>query len=243
MKSREPNILIWDLETDGMNSFKPDLSCIVNFGYKWLGEKKTHCLRIDSYPSWFKRTRNWPLDDSGILRDALKIMERADLLVAHFGDKFDRRFLNSRCAMKGFPPPPPTKQRDTWRIAKTAFNFSSNRLGALASYLGVPQQKYQKNRDEFPGWWLRVLAGDWTAVIEMSEYCKQDVRTLEQVYLIERVYDNPHPRMVMDRARCALCGGDIRYRGLVYAGQHAYRQFYCKMCHKWGRETKKVIWS
>jgi hypothetical protein len=234
-----PKILIWDLETDGMNSFYADLGSIVNFGYKWLGEAETHVLKISDYKDWFKKTRPFPLNDKPLLKDALKIMEEADLLVAHYGDKFDRRFFNGRCTIHGLMPPPPTKQRDTWRIARTHFKFSSNRLGNVAQVLGVAEQKHQKGRDEWPGWWLRVLAGDAKAVEEMAEYCAQDVKTTEQVYLRIRQFDTTHPRLILNRDSCALCGGQIIYRGHAYVGIYKYPRFQCTSCGKWGRSPKR----
>ena len=83
------------------------------------------------------------------------------------------------------------------------------------------------------------MAGDEAAIDEMAKYCAQDVRTTEQVYLRLRPYDNPHPRMVMDRALCGLCGGPIQYRGVAYVGVHTYRKYVCMKCGKWGRETKQ----
>lgn len=237
--TNKPKILLWDLETDGMNSFYADLGSIVNFGWKWLGEKETHVLKICDYKDWFDPERTFPLNDKPLIEAALKIMEEADLCVAHYGDKFDRRFFQGRCAIHGLTPPPPTKQRDTWRIAKTHFKFSSNRLGHLAEVLGLQQKKASKGRDEFPGWWLRVLAGSKRAVYEMSEYCAQDVRTVEQVYLRVRPYDQPHPRVVLDRSRCGVCGGKVEYRGLAHVGENVYRRFRCVKCKKWGRETSR----
>ena len=234
----KPKILIWDLETNGVNALHADLGYVLNFGYKWLGDKQVRVLTVDAYPNWFSTRRG--INDKGLLKDALTIMEQADLLVAHYGDKFDRRFFQGRCAIHGLTPPPPTKQRDTWRIARTAFNFRSNRLGALADTLGLSEKKHQKTRHEWPGWWIRAAAGDKTAIHKMAQYCAQDVRTLEQVYLHIRNYDNPHPRVVEDRSKCLVCGGSIEYRGVAKVGVNTYRRFQCRACGKWGRETRKV---
>lgn len=229
-------ILLWDLETGGVNALKADLGFMLNFGYKWLGSSKTTVLRVDQFPGWFQREKS--INDRPLIEKALKIMEQADLLVAHYGDKFDRRFLQGRCAIHNLLPPPPTKQRDTCLIARRAFRFSSNRLEALALTLGLKEQKHQKSRDEWPGWWLRAMSGSRLAIKAMAEYCAQDVRTLEQVYLRLRPYDNPHPHMVLDRSLCPIDGGEIEYRGFAYAGINRYRRFVCKSCGRWGRERK-----
>lgn len=231
-------ILIWDLETGGVNGLRSDLGTILCFGYKWLGEKEVNVITADQFRGWFSKKKG--ISDYGLLKAGLKVMSDADLLVAHYGDKFDRREFQGRCVIHGFNPPPPTKQRDTWRIAKRAFNFSSNRLGELAKTLGIEEQKYVKSRSEWPGWWIRSMAGDRTALESMAEYCAQDVRTLEQVYLRIRQYDYQHPRLIMDRSRCGLCGGPITYRGYAYVGTNRYRQFFCKKCGRWDRERKAV---
>jgi len=242
----KPRILIWDIETGGVNALRSDLGFMLNFGYKWLDEDKVTVLTVDQYPNWF--TTKGGINDRGLIGAALEVMDEADLMVAHYGDKFDRRFLQGRCAIHGFTPPPPTKQRDTWRIARTAFNFSSNRLQNLAMVLGLSEQKHQKTRDEWPGWWFRAMAGDATAIKSMAQYCAQDVRTLEQIYLRIRMYDNPHPRLFIDEHRqvCKVCGSKVQYRGLAFVGENYYHRFQCSnlrgknKCGKWGRETKAV---
>lgn len=240
---KHPKILIWDLETAGVNAFYADLGVIVNFGYKWLGEKLTHCLLASDYRGWFVNNQ---INDEPLVRAALRIMGEADLLVAHFGDKFDRRFFNARCAVHGLEPPPPIKQRDTWKILKGAFRFRSNRLLDAAMTFGLEEQKHQKTRDEWPGWWMRAMGGSASALREMAEYCKQDVRTLEQLYLKIRAYDNQqHPLFFHskdDRTVCGYCGSAVQYRGVYYAGKNKYRKYVCKnrVCMRWGREGRAI---
>lgn len=238
-RNRLPKILIADLETAGANSFKSDLAAIVNFGYKWLGDKKATVLTVDQYPNWFKTSKG--LNDKGLLRAALKIMEDADIVVMHYGSRFDAKFLRGRCAIHGLMPPPPTKVVDTWELARRAFNFSSNRLGNLCDTLRLSHKKYQKNNpDEWPGWWLRALAGDKRAIHEMALYCADDVNALADLYIVLRPYATTHPRLVEDRSKCGVCGGDVEYRGIAYVSNNSYRRYVCKACHKWGRETRAV---
>lgn len=222
-----------------MNALKSNLGAIVCFGYKWLGSPKTHVLTVDHYGG-FKDIKTKGISDKRLLRAALRIMEKAGILVAHYGEKFDRRFFQGRCAINELSPPPPTKLRDTCLIARRAFNFSSNRLGALADTLGLSEQKQVKTRDEWPLWWHRVLAGDSKALANMASYCAQDVKTLEQVYLKLRVYDNPHPRLVQQRSNCRLCNGSVQYRGFAYVGEYVYRRFRCSGCGRWDRDRHRM---
>ncbi len=166
---RYNKVLLWDLETGGINALQADLGFVLVFGWKWLGSNKVHTWKVCDYKNWFSKETG--INDKPLLKDIVHIMESADLLVAHYGDKFDRRFFQGRCVVHGLTPPPPTKQRDTWRIAKSAFKFSSNRLGSLADLLSLSEAKHQKTRDEWPGWWFKAMAGNEQAINEMSVYC------------------------------------------------------------------------
>lgn len=235
----KPKILLWDLETAGVNSLQADLSVIICFGFKWLGDAKAQCWTINQFPKWYSR-RKGGLNDKPFLRAILTIMESADITVAHYGDRFDKVFLAGRCIIHGLTPPPPTKMRDTWYIAYKNLKMSSNRLSHLADILGLNEKKLRKDVPEhWPGWWMRALAGDPKAIAAMAEYCRQDVETLEQVYLRLRPYDTAHPRVMANRDECAVCGGAIHYHGFAYIGQNRYKRWQCIECGRWDRSTTK----
>jgi len=239
----EPRVLIWDLETGGVNAFYADLGFILNFGYKWLGEEETHILRVSDYRGWFKRERDCPIDDKPLIKEALEIMSQADVLVAHYGDKFDRKFFQGRCAIHDLKPPPPTIQRDTCLLAWKYFKFRSNRLAALANHFNLDEHKYEKKRNEWPGWWLRAMAGSKTAIEEMGEYCKQDVRTTEGVYLRIRPYDQAHPRLHGPIEKCRHCGGKMEYSGYRVTLQKRYRRTRCSECGAYDKENMPIkVW-
>jgi len=238
---KKSRILIADLETAGPNSFRSDLAAIVNFGFKFLGEKRARVLTIDQFPKWFSTEKG--LNDKGLLKAALAIMEEAEIVVFHYGSRFDAKFLRGRCAIHGLTPPSPAKVVDTWELARRAFNFSSNRLGNLCDTLRVKHKKYQKdNPDEWPGWWIRTLAGDKKAIHAMARYCAQDVDALADLYLVLRPYATTHPRLVEDRSKCKLCGSRVQYRGTAVVGEHRYRRYQCTngKCGHWDRERRAL---
>lgn len=236
-KHKKPRILCFDLETGGINGLRSDLACMLNFGYKYVGDKKARVLTIDQYKGWFSTEKG--LNDRGITEAALEIMNEADLLVAHYGDRFDRKFLAGRCAIHGLKPPSPTKMRDTWMVARTNFNFSSNRLKSLATTLGLKNHKMEKGSG-WPSWWIKAMAGNRKAIHAMARYCKQDVQTLEELYLRLQPFDQPAPRLVLDRTRCGNCGERVHYRGYALVATNRYRRYQCSKCGKWGKETRIV---
>jgi len=224
----EPRILTIDLETAGVNARNSDLGFVIIFGYKWLHEKEAKAIMID-------RKSLKTFDDNKLLTQASQILQRADLVIGHYASMFDRRFFSGRLLINKLPPVPPTKMRDTCIIARSAGKFSSNRLKHLAKILNLKNQKLESG---WPEAWFKVMQGNMKVLKEMVEYCKGDVLATEELYLTLKPFDNPHPRMVMNRSLCGVCGGEINYHGYAYVGQLRYRQFQCKSCGKWDRERK-----
>lgn len=222
-------ILFFDIETAGVNALKSDLGFVILFGYKFSDESAAHVLQID-------RASLKKFSDYRLLQQAATIIERADIVVAHYGSVFDRRFIQGRLLINRLPPIPPTKMRDTKFIASSNANFSSNRLKNLAKTLGLKNRKTENN---WPTAWFKVMQGDMKALNRMALYCKHDVLALEELYYRLRPFDNPHPRLVQGREQCGVCGAPIHYRGFSLAGEFRYRRFQCTKCGKWGRSRNR----
>lgn len=228
-------VLFVDIETAGVNALRSDLGFVICFGFKWAGEKRAHCLTIDQFGSWKGSVKGF--SDKKLLEAASKIFNAADIVVAHFGSVFDRRFLQGRLLLNNLPPIPNTKMRDTCIIARSVANFSSNRLKHLAKILGL---KEQKRENGWPQSWMQVMAGDKKALKRLADYCKGDVLVLEELYNRLAPFDSAGTRKVFARNKCGECGGEINYRGFSYQQNKRYRRFVCKDCGKWGRETNAV---
>lgn len=227
-------ILIWDIETIGMpNGLKADVSSVICIGYKWLGEKKTHILKINDYPTFASA----PMDDKQLIKDFVEIYKQADVTVAHFGSVFDRRFLEGRLVINDLPPLPETKLMDTCLIARSKFAFRSNSLKNLAIAFKCKQQKGESN---FPYDWINVLRGGKIAEKAMKsigDYCKQDVRTLEEIYLKMRSRMTQHPHVGVingedKKCSCSKCGSTkLKRNGVrVVAGGGKRQELQCQDC-------------
>ncbi len=226
----ESKILCFDIESAGVNALKADLGFVILFGYKWLHEKQAHVLMIDK-----ESLRQF--DDKKLLQQASKLLEEADLLVAHFGSVFDRRFIQGRLLIHGLPPIPPTKMRDTCMIARSVANYSSNRLKHLAKILRL---RHRKLENGWPEAWFQVMQGNMKALKGLAAYCVGDVQTLEDLYLRLRPYDNPHPRMRENPSVCAVCGGAQQRRGYRWAQQYRYQRYQCTKCKRWSHDSHRV---
>ena len=206
-----PNILILDIETAPIKAFvwrlwKQDvaLSQIVSDWYmltwsaKWLGEDSIMSQRLTGREAEAE-------DDSRILDTLWKLLDKADMIVAHNGNMFDIPKINSRFFMNGFPPPSPYKQIDTKVIASRQFGFSSNKLDALAGYIGIDHKMHTSF-----SLWSKCVSGDDEALEYMETYNVKDVEILEEVYIKLRPWIPNHPNVAVYSESivptCSVCG-------------------------------------
>lgn len=230
---RKSRILFFDIETAGVNALKADLGFVLMFGYKFAGDKDAKVLTIAK-----RDLRHF--NDAPLLTKLSQLYKKADLVVAHFGSVFDRRFLQGRLLIHGLPPLPPTKMRDTCLIARSIANYSSNRLKNLGDTLKLQHRKIDKG-DGWPAWWFKAMSGNMQAVKDMAAYCKGDVLALEELYYKLRPFDNPHPRLHHDRAVCGDCRStSIQYHGFAFERHLRYRRYQCNDCGKWGKDRNAV---
>ena len=142
-------------------------------------------------------------DDSRVLNSIWKILDEADIVIAHNGDRFDLRKLNARFILNDMPPPSPYKSIDTLKIARKEFAFSSNKQDFLTKTFGLDE----KLKTDFQ-LWIDCMNGDKKALDNMLNYNERDVVGLEQVYLKLRPYIKNHPNLgvLMDENVCPSCG-------------------------------------
>lgn len=202
-------------------------SHIMSFAAKWLGQAGVMYYE------------NRGSDDKELVEQAYNLLDEADIVVAHNGQKFDLPVIIGRGVVHGLQPPSPYFVVDTLLIARKEFRFVSNTLANLSKELGLTEKDSHK---QFPGFelWLECLRGNDAAWKEMAEYNIQDVLTLEEMYYRMLPYMKNHPnvaRLTNGEVACPKCGSkNIQYRGYYYtrAGL-CYRRFVCLDCGGWGR--------
>ena len=152
---------------------------IICVSYKWLGEDEVHTIAWDHNR-----------DDKTLLENFIKVMNQSDIMVAHNGDKFDIKWIRARAIKHGLSMLPFYVQVDTLKIAKKNFYFNSNRLDYLCKFLG-----FEGKKSTTPGLWDKVIRGSnkesLEGLNEMIDYCEEDVRQLEKLYIKFRDWDKP----------------------------------------------------
>lgn len=219
-----------------MNQLKQDWS-ILTWAAKWLGEDQVMYDSVHYYT-------DDPRDDHMVLQGLWDLLDEADIVVAHNGNRFDIPRVNTRFLLQDMPPPSPYKKIDTCEVAKRNFAFTSNRLDNLGKFLGVGRKV---DTGGF-GLWTRCLAGDKEAFEKMLEYNVQDVQLLEDVYLAMRPYMPNHPNVGVHNDeeifQCPKCGGvHLVRRGFQTTNVGKYQRYQCTDCGGWsrGRYTENSI--
>lgn len=202
LKNGEARVLIYDIETSPnigwfwRAGYKLNITpgqiiterAIICVSYKWLGEDQVYNL------AWDKNQC-----DKFLIEQFVDVLNEADLIVAHNGDRFDIKWLKTRALYHRIPMLPNYKQFDTLKVAKSKLLLNSNRLDYIAKFLG-----YEGKNSTSINLWLDIIFKKCkVAMNTMLEYCDEDVRQLEKVYKEFRYLDNP-------RLHQGVINGDIK---------------------------------
>ena len=247
---REPRILLYDLETSlqtvavfqlgGNDWIQPSNILqerhIICASWQWLGEDKIHAVSLLDDP---KRYAKDPTNDRYVVEKLHEVMSQADVVVAHYGDSFDNKYVKTRIIYHGLDPLPPLQTIDTKKIAKQHFYFNANNLDYIGNYL-----KVGRKLPHGPGLWLDILKGGSKAVEaikKMVAYNKGDVELLRGVFLKLRPYiPNYINRELFGNVGCPRCGSKkVQSRGTYYALTRTYRRWQCQgECKGWFRTLR-----
>lgn len=201
---------------------KPKSICVI--GFKFSNEKEvTVLVTAEAY------------NDKDILEQVLPEMEKPDYIIWHFGEGFDRKFLEGRLFANGLPPLPPTASIDTYKLAKNKWGktLNSNKLDHLAKLCGVPG----KTKTD-ASLWVRCAQGNIEAMEEMALYNRNDVLVLEAVYnkLKGNIKSKINHNLKHDDAvlRCNTCGStDLTLKGHELTAQTLRHRWQCGACKNW----------
>ena len=188
--------------------------------WKWLGESKVYSTDILESGKYN--------DDRNVVDTFRKVLEEADLIIAHNGDRFDIKKFTSRLIFHKLPPIGPKASIDTLKEVKKVATFTSHRLDYLGILLAADQKMVT-----MPGLWEACENGDAKAMRKMVKYCKQDVNLLEDVYTNLRPYfKTPTPLYTGHELRCPKCDSVdmIKHKPRLTTSGIMRQQYQCKSC-------------
>lgn len=195
---------------------------ILSVAYKWLG-KRTEVIACDNQ------------NEMSLLTKLHKLLNEADIVVAHNGDSFDVKKINARFIIHKFSPPSLYKTVDTRKEAKRIAAFDSSSL----ENLGIDMGEGEKIKHRGFSMWEGCMAGDQTSWEEMKKYNKKDVDLLERIYLRLRGWMKKHPNLNVyteeptDRYACPNCGSKRTNReGREYGINFVKQRYTCLNCRR-----------
>lgn len=244
---QKPKILAFDIETRPLLGYtwgthEQDVIkvvqdwCILSFACKWVGEKKTEVYALPDFNLYKKDPNN----DIELVKKLHEKFNEADVLLAQNGDAFDVKKVNARFLYHGMTPPSPYSTIDTLKIARKAFNLTSNKLGYIGQYIGLG------GKEDTGGFklWDDCLNGDMSAWKKMKLYNKRDVELLEQIYyrLLPWIKSPILGAYSTDGSTvCPYCTSkNIQKRGFAATRSQWYQQYWCKDCNGWFRGRASI---
>ena len=181
-------------------------------------------------------------DPERLVLEAWSMLDNADVVVAHYGKKFDIPKLNGYFLKYGLQPPSPYKVVDTKEISSKKFLLPFNSLEYLAKALGV-QQKIDNSGIQL---WIDCDQGKQEALDEMLAYNIGDVEALRDVYYRLISWDNNGVNMALyndeHTTLCTHCGSDDitsldgKY---AYTANRKYSLYRCNSCKAVLRSNRK----
>lgn len=201
---------------------------IICIAYKWEDEKKIHCL------VWDMKKQNC----DKVIEEFSKIVEKADVAIAHNGDRFDVRQINTQRLMAGQGPIAWPTTEDSLKQLRQIFAFPSYKLDYIAKTLLGEGKPPMSRRD-----WVAVIEDkDEKALRKMVKYCKRDVQLLADAYARVKPFLKPKVnRAQITMGGCESCGSEeVQRRGKVTTKAGRYYRYQCQSCGHWFRDTKQV---
>lgn len=241
--SGRPKVLILDIETKpiiahvwqlwdnnvSLGQIQSDWS-VLSWAAKWLDKDKV--MYMDQ-----RHSKNID-DDKKILEEMWKLLDECDVVLTQNGRAFDIKKLNARFIINGMQPPSSFKHIDTYRIAKSVFGFTSNKLEYMTDKLCTKYKKLKHKK--FPGheMWAECLKGNKAAWRAMEKYNKYDVLSLEELYHKLAPWDSSiNFELYSDDAdmRCNCGSTKFKKRGFFFTNSGKFQRYKCKKC---GAETR-----
>lgn len=243
IREKTPKILFLDIEISpalgyvwgkwetNVIEFK-DTWYILSYAYKWYGDKTPP--KAVSLPDFKGYSKN-KSSDLNLCKSLHKLLEEADIVVAHNGDAFDVKKINARFLINKLLPPKPYATVDTLKILRRKFGFMSNKLNDIGIDLGVGK----KLPNSGFATWKGAMEGDKKSWKTMTDYNIQDIILLENIYEKVRGWTtgssmHPNINIITCENGCPTCGSyALQSRGFIRTISQIKQRFQCTDCGKW----------
>lgn len=209
-----------------------DVTEVFCFGARWLGEDETHIF------STHRDTK------AVMLQKAWDLLDEADAVMGWNSKNFDVKHLNREFLLAGMTPPSPFVNLDLMQDVKSKFRFVSNKLDHVSQQL-LGQKKVKHEGHEL---WVKCMAGEEQAWLDMYEYQRQDVDLLIDLYHKLLPWLKSHPNAALYNGQtdsCVRCGSTDLLRSVrnAYTTVSVFPMYVCETCGTHQRGAKSLSTS
>lgn len=223
IESKPGQYYAWGPKADWIASgMMIDPGGMICFAAKWLGQEEVLFFRGEE-----------------AVREAHKLLSKADIVVTYNGDRYDLKRLNNEFLKLGMAPPRPYKSIDLIKTNKKQFDLPYKKLDYLAQVTETGGKLKHQGFDL----WIDCMNDDPVAWGIMEAYNKQDVVLTESLYvrLLPWLTGVPHMGMFVADGQCPYCGSrNIAADGETTALVQRYELFHCENCQGWSRGNKPI---
>jgi len=245
----KPKIFYVDIETSTMifrafspkNDYIPHRNMIkdwfvISWAGQWVGDNKIISDVVTPSEALER-------DDRRISLSLWEIFNKADILVAHNGDRFDIKKMNYRfCFAHNLAPPLPYRSIDTLKNMRSSFSASYNALDFLAGH-GMKIPAKLKTGFEL---WVACENGDQEALSMMDLYCRNDIKIGLALYNKTAPWVKGGVNLALygdlkDQS-CPRCGEVIVENDkIATTGANAFTTYRCVSCGHTGRTKNSIL--
>ena len=237
ISKKRAKILVLDIETSyleligyglfnqnfGINDIEKDWS-ILSYCASYIGEEKIYYNDT--------RKRKDKRDDSKLVKELERLIERSDAVITWNGDKFDLKKIRSRMFFYGHFPQKKIISEDLYKVVKNLFGEASNKLDFWAQKFGCGSKL--KGR-KFQGKELtrQCLLGNKEAWEEMERYNKMDVEITKKLYFKISPWSSKINANLFNQTHAYVCrcgSTDFKHSGFAYTKNNRYQVIRCKEC-------------
>lgn len=201
----------------------------------WVGTPEDEIIYMDN------RNRRDVYSDKRLIKELVKLMNEADVIIGQNVEHFDIRKLAARASFHKLPPFRPVKITDILKEERRVFAFTSHKL----AYKTEMNTKYKKlEHKDFPGFdlWKACMKNELKAWKSMEEYCKHDVLSTEERYVDVRGWIRTHALGPIDGVMRCKCGSvNLERRGYALTDAGKFQVYQCLDCKKWPRSSINLL--
>lgn len=170
-KREEFRIGYWDIEATGLMA---PFDLMLSYCIKERDKNKYHVGRVKKEDLLTKGVR-----DRNLIQQCIDDLNKFDIIVTYYGDRFDWPFTRSRAMKHGltFPGYNSIKSIDLYWTARSKLKLHSNRLAVVNEFLGI-----EGKTRVAPAYWEDAVYGEKEALDYIVDHNIKDCSTLEKAH-------------------------------------------------------------